>query len=218
MLKNLELTQEMLDYITNNTNELHPIQKEILKYNKTLGDLQRMQISETQANFLQLIIKITNAKNCLEIGTFTGFSALTMALALPDDGLVTTLDKDQKIINTAINFFKKGNLDKKILPIVAPALDTLKKMVKDNKIFDLIFIDADKGNYINYFNTSLHLIKSGSIVIVDNVLWHGDAYNKNKNDKQTNTIREFNSYVKNDKRVEKFIIPLGDGLMVCRKL
>ncbi len=218
MLKNLELTQEMLDYITNNTNELHPIQKEILKYNKTLGDLQRMQISETQANFLQLIIKITNAKNCLEIGTFTGFSALTMALALPNDGLVTTLDKDQKIINTAINFFKKGNLDKKILPIVAPALDTLKKMIKDNKIFDLIFIDADKGNYINYFNSSLDLIKSGSIVIVDNVLWHGDAYNKNKNDKQTNTIREFNSYVKNDKRVEKFIIPLGDGLMVCRKL
>jgi len=218
MLKNLELTQEMLDYITNNTNELHPIQKEILKYNKTLGDLQRMQISETQANFLQLIIKITNAKNCLEIGTFTGFSALTMALALPDDGLVTTLDKDQKIINTAINFFKKGNLDKKILPIVAPALDTLKKMVKDNKIFDLIFIDADKGNYINYFNSSLDLIKSRSIVIVDNVLWHGKAYNKNKNDKQTNTIREFNSYIKNDKRVEKFIIPLGDGLMVCRKL
>jgi len=218
MLKNLELTQEMLDYITNNTNELHPIQKEILKYNKTLGDLQRMQISETQANFLQLIIKISNAKNCLEIGTFTGFSALTMALALPDDGLVTTLDKDQKIINTAINFFKKGNLDKKILPIVAPALDTLKKMVKDNKIFDLIFIDADKGNYINYFNSSLDLIKSRSIVIVDNVLWHGKAYNKNKNDKQTNTIREFNSYIKNDKRVEKFIIPLGDGLMVCRKL
>ena len=218
MLKNLELTQEMLDYITNNTNELHPIQKEILKYNKTLGDLQRMQISETQANFLQLIIKITNIKNCLEIGTFTGFSALTMALALPDDGLVITLDKDQKIINTAINFFKKGNLDKKILPIVAPALDTLKKMVKDNKIFDLIFIDADKGNYINYFNSSLDLIKSGSVVIIDNVLWHGDAYNKNKNDKQTNTIREFNSYVKGDRRVEKFIIPLGDGLMVCRKL
>ena len=194
MLKNLELTQKMLDYIINNTNELHPIQKEILKYNKTLGDLQRMQISETQANFLQLIIKITNAKNCLEIGTFTGFSALTMALAIPNDGQVITLDKDKKIVDIAINFFKKGNLEKKILPIVAPALDTLKIMVKDNKIFDLIFIDADKGNYINYFNSSLDLIKSGSVVIIDNVLWHGDAYNKNKNDKQTNTIREFNSY------------------------
>jgi len=218
MLKNLELTQKMLDYIINNTNELHPIQKEILKYNKTLGHLQRMQISETQANFLRLIIKITNVKKCLEIGTFTGFSALSMALALPDDGLVITLDKDKKITDKAMSFFKKGNIDKKILPIVAPALDTLKKMVKDNKVFDLIFIDADKGNYINYFNCSLDLIKSGSVVIIDNVLWHGDVYNKNKNDKQTNTIREFNSYVKNDRRVEKFIIPLGDGLMVCRKL
>jgi len=218
MLKNLELTQEMLDYITNNTNELHPVQKEILKYNKTLGGLQRMQISETQANFLQLLIKITNVKNCLEIGTFTGFSALSMALALPDDGQVITLDKDEKIIDKAMNFFKKGKLDKKILPIVAPALDTLKKMICDNKVFDLIFIDADKGNYINYFNSSLDLIKSGSVVIIDNVLWRGDAYNKNKNDKQTNTIREFNSYVKGDRRVEKFIIPLGDGLMVCRKL
>jgi len=218
MFKNLELTQEMLDYIANNTNELHPAQKEILKYNKTLGELQRMQISEAQANFLQLIIKIANVKNCLEIGTFTGFSALSMAIALPEDGLVITLEKDKKIINTAINFFKKGNVDKKILPIVAPALDTLKKMINDKKIFDLIFIDADKGNYINYFNSSLDLIKSGSIVIIDNVLWHGDAYDINKNDKQTNTIREFNSYVKNDKRVEKFIIPLGDGLMVCRKL
>jgi len=218
MLKNLELTQEMLDYIKNNTNELHPIQKEILKYNKTLGHLQRMQISETQANFLQLLIKITNAKNCLEIGTFTGFSALSMALALPDDGQIITLDNDKKIIDKAMNFFKKGSLDKKILPIVAPALDTLKKMIHNNKIFDLIFIDADKGNYINYFNSSLDLIESGSVVIIDNVLWHGDAYNKNKNDKQTNTIREFNSYVKSDRRVEKFIIPLGDGLMVCRKL
>jgi len=218
MFKNLELTQEMLDYIANNTNELHPAQKEILKYNKTLGELQRMQISETQANFLQLIIKIANVKNCLEVGTFTGFSALSMALALPDDGLLVTLDKDKRIIDTATNFFKKANLDKKILPIVAPALDTLKKMIKDKKIFDLIFIDADKGNYINYFNSSLDLIKSGSIVIIDNVLWHGDAYDNNKNDKQTHIIREFNSYVKSDKRVEKFIIPLGDGLTVCRKL
>ena len=112
------------------------------------------------------------------------------------------------------------SLDLIIVDVNMPGLDGLSmlKMLKDNKIFDLIFIDADKGNYINYFNCSLDLIKSGSVVIVDNVLWHGDTYNKNKNDKQTNTIREFNSYVKNDKRVEKFIIPLGDGLMVCRKL
>ena len=218
MFKNLELTQKMLDYIKTSTYEHHPIQKEIIKHNKSLGDLQRMQISETQANFLQLIIKITKAKSCLEIGTFTGFSALTMALALPDDGLVTTIDKDKKIVDIATNFFKKANLDKKIFSITGSALDVLKKMIIDKNFFDLIFIDADKTNYINYFNNSLDLAKSDSIIIIDNVLWHGDVYDKKKNDKQTITIREFNSYVKNDKRVEKFIIPLGDGLMVCRKL
>ena len=218
MLKNLELTQELLDYVYNNTNELHSVQKEILKYNQSLGELQRMQISETQAHFLQLIIKISNVKRCLEIGTFTGFSSITMALALPEEGKVITLDNDNKIIKIAKNFIVKANLDKKILPIVSPALDILKKMIKDKEIFDLIFIDADKGNYINYFNYSLELIKGGGIIIIDNVFWHGDAYNENKNDKKTNTIREFNSYVKNDKRVEKFIIPLGDGLTVCRKL
>ena len=91
-------------------------------------------------------------------------------------------------------------------------------MRKDNKIFDLVFIDADKGNYINYFNHSLNLIKKDGIIVIDNVFWHGNVYNKNNNDKKTNTIREFNSYVKSDKRVEKFIIPLGDGLTICRKL
>ena len=91
-------------------------------------------------------------------------------------------------------------------------------MSKEKKVFDFVFIDADKGNYINYFNYSLNLIKIGGIIIIDNIFWRGDVYNENKNDKKTNTIREFNSYVKNDKRVEKFIIPLGDGLTVCRKL
>ena len=218
MLKNIEVTQDLLDYINNHTEPLHQIQKDILLHNKNIGDIQRMQISETQAHFLQLIIKINNVKNCLEIGTFTGFSTATMALALPDKGQLISLDHDEKITQIANNFFKKANLDKKIKIIVAPALDTLKKITKEKKIFDLIFIDADKGNYVNYFNHSLDLINKGGIIIIDNVFWHGDVHNKNKNDKKTNTIREFNSYVKNDKRVEKFIIPLGDGLTVCRKL
>ena len=218
MLKNIEVTQELLDYVYNNTNELHQVQKDILEYNNGIGEMQRMQISETQAHFLQLIIKINSVKKCLEIGTFTGFSAATMALALPDDGKIISLDHDEKITQIANSFFKKANLDKKIVTIVAPALDTLSKMSKEKQVFDLIFIDADKGNYVNYFNHSLGLIKIGGILIIDNVFWHGDVYNQNKNDKKTNTIREFNSYVKNDKRVQKFIMPLGDGLTVCRKL
>ena len=218
MLKNIEVTQDLLDYIYKHTKPLHHVQKDILIHNKNLGEVQRMQIAETQAHFLQLIIKINNVKNCLEIGTFTGFSALSMALALPDDGKVITLDHDEKIIKIAKNFFKKADLERKIETIVAPATDSLKKIALVKQKFDLIFIDADKGNYINYYESCLDLTSKRSLIIFDNVLWHGDVYKKSVTDKQTNIMRDFNKFIKDDKRIEKFILPIGDGLTVCRKL
>ena len=218
MLKNIEVTQELLDYIYDHTQPLHPVQRDILNHNKTLGDIQRMQISEVQGHFLQLIIKINNVKNCLEIGTFTGFSSLTMALALPNGGKLTTLDHDKKIVHVAKDFFKKGNLDNKIEIIISPALETLKKFSQEGKKFDLIFIDADKGNYKNYYELSLNLINEKALIIFDNVLWHGEVFKKNVTDEQTNIMREFNKYIKDDKRVEKIILPLGDGLTICRKI
>ena len=218
MLKNIEVTQDLLDYIYNHTKPLHDVQKDILLHNKNLGDLQRMQIAETQASLLQLLIKINNVKNCLEIGTFTGFSALSMALALPDGGKLTTLDHDAKIVKIARNFFRKGNLENKIETIVAPALDSLQKIIQDKKKFDLIFIDADKGNYIKYYELCLGLINKRALIIFDNVLWHGDVYKESIIDKQTNIMRDFNKFIKNDKRIEKFILPIGDGFTVCRKL
>ena len=218
MLKNIEVTQDLLDYIYNHTQPLHSVQKDIIAHNKTLGDTQRLQISEVQGQFLQLMIKINNVKNCLEIGTFTGFSTLTMALALPNGGKITTLDHDEKIVHIAKNFFKKGNLDNKIETVISPALETLKKFLEEGKKFDLIFIDADKGNYKNYYDLSLNLINAKALIIFDNVLWHGDVYKKTVTDKQTNIMREFNKYIKNDNRVEKVILPLGDGLTICRKV
>ena len=218
MLKNIEVTQDLLDYIYEHTQPLHPVQRDILNHNKTLGDIQRMQISETQGHFLQLIIKINNVKNCLEVGTFTGFSSLTMALALPNGGKLTTLDHDKKIVHVAKDFFKKGNLDNKIEIIISPALETLKKFSQEGKKFDLIFIDADKGNYKNYYELSLNLINEKALIIFDNVLWHGEVFKKNVTDEQTNIMREFNKYIKDDNRVEKIILPLGDGLTICRKL
>ncbi len=218
MLKNIEVTQDLLDYIYNHTQPLHQTQKDILTHNKTLGDIQRMQISEVQGHFLQLIIKINNVKNCLEIGTFTGFSAITMALALPNGGKVTTLDYDEKIVHIARNFFKEGNLDNKIETVISPALETLKKFSQERRKFDLIFIDADKGNYKNYYELCLNLINKKALIIFDNVLWHGDVFKKNVTDKQTNIMREFNKYIKDDNRVEKIILPIGDGLTICRKL
>jgi len=216
MLKNIEVTQDLLDYIYNHTHPLHPVQKDILAHNKTLGDIQRMQISEIQGHFLQLIIKINSVKSCLEIGTFTGFSTLTMALALPKGGKIITLDHDEKIVHVAKNFFKKGKLENKIETVISPALDTLKKFLQEGKKFDLVFIDADKGNYKNYYDLSLNLINAKALIIFDNVLWHGDVYKKVATDKQTNIMREFNRYIKNDNRVEKVILPLGDGLTNCR--
>jgi len=218
MLKNIEVTQDLLDYIYDHSQPLHPVQKDILNHNKTLGDIQRMQISEVQGHFLQLIIKINNVKNCLEIGTFTGFSSLTMALALPNGGKLTTLDHDKKIVHVAKDFFKKGNLDNKIEIVISPALETLKRFSQEGKKFDLIFIDADKGNYKNYYELSLNLINEKALIIFDNVLWHGEVFKKNVTDEQTITMIEFNKYIKDDNRVEKIILPLGDGLTICRKI
>ena len=218
MFKNIEVTQDLLDYIYNHTKSLNKIQRDILEHNRNLGNMQRLQISETQASFLQLIIKINNVKNCLEIGTFTGFSSISIALALPPEGKITTLDHDKKVAKVAKNFFKKGNLEKKIEIIIGPALNILRKMINENKGFDLIFIDADKGNYKNYYELCLNLMNKNALMIFDNVLWRGDVYKNSINDKHTNIIRDFNKYIMNDKRIEKFILPLGDGLTICRKI
>ena len=216
MGKNLEITEKLEKYINNLSLKLNPIQQEIINYNNTLGDVKRMQVATSQCHFLHLIIKTSNIKNVLEIGTFTGLSALSIALALPDDGKLIALDKDKETNKIAVSFFKKANLNNKIQTIVKPALDSLEEL-KNNK-FDMVFIDADKMNYKEYYERSLKLINKGGLIIIDNVLWHGEVADENNLDKYTVNIREFNSYVSNDNRVEQIIVPLGDGMTVCRVL
>jgi len=218
MGKNLEINSELEKYIEDLSYNLHPIQQEIIKYNYRLGDIKRMQISVSQCHFLHLIIKVSKIKSVLEIGTFTGLSTLSIALALPDNGNLIALDRNESTNSVAMDFFKKANQEKKIKTIIKPALDSLNELKKNNKIFDMVFIDADKENYKNYYDDSLDLINKDGLIIVDNVLWHGEVVDKTKNDKLTNAIRDFNFYVKNDKKTEQIILPLGDGFMVCRKL
>ena len=218
MTKNIIIDERLENYISDNTYSLHSIQKEIIEYNKTLGDLKRMQVSVTQAYFFQLMIKLNNIKNILEIGTFTGYSALAMGLSLPIDGTVTCLDIDKEKSKKAEYYFRKANLENKIKIIIAPALESMNELIKQKKIFDLIFIDADKENYKNYFNLSLELLNENGLMIIDNVLWKGAVSNSDNNEKLTKVIREFNLYVRKDDRVEKTILPLGDGVTVCRKL
>ena len=216
MGKNLEITEKLEKYINNFSLKLNPIQQEIIDYNNTLGDVKRMQVATSQCHFLHLIIKISNTKNVLEIGTFTGLSALSIALALPDDGKLTALDKDKETNKMAVNFFKKAKQDNKIQTIVKPALDSLEEL--KNQKFDMVFIDADKMNYKEYYERSLSLLNKGGLIIVDNVLWHGEVADEDNLDKFTLNIRDFNTYVANDKRVEQIIVPLGDGMTVCRVL
>ena len=216
MGKNLEITEKLEKYINNFSLKLNPIQQEIIDYNNTLGDVKRMQVATSQCHLLHLIIKISNIKTVLEIGTFTGLSALSIALALPDDGKLVALDKDEGTNKIALDFFKKANQDNKIQTIVKPALDSLDEL--KNSKFDMVFIDADKMNYKEYYERSLNLINKGGLIIVDNVLWHGEVADDDNLDKYTINIRDFNTYVANDKRVEQIIVPLGDGMTVCRVL
>jgi predicted O-methyltransferase YrrM len=213
---NLDITEKLQNYINDFGLNLHPVQQEIIDYNKTLGDIKRMQIDPTQCHFLHLIIKISNIKNVLEIGTFTGLSTLSISLALPDEGKIIALDKNQETNKIALDFFKKANQDHKIQTITKPALESLKEL-KNNK-FDMVFIDADKMNYKEYYEKSLELLSKGGLVIIDNVLWHGEVVDEKNNDKFNINIREFNKFVSEDKRVEQIIIPLGDGMTVCRVL
>ena len=218
MTKSIIINQNLENYISNNSVDLHPVQKEIIEHNNRLGDIKRMQISVTQGYFMQFIIKNNKIKKILEIGTFTGYSALTMALVIDDDGNITCLDKNKETSNIAINFFKKAKVDNKINLICDNASNILRKLVKKNNTFDLIFIDADKENYINYYEFAYNLISKNGLIIIDNVLWKGQVTDLSKNDKLTNIIREFNAHIKNDIRIEKTILPIGDGITICKKL
>ena len=213
---NLDITEKLQNYINDFGLKLHPVQQEIIDYNKTLGDIKRMQVDPTQCHFLHLMIKVSNIKNVLEIGTFTGLSALSISLALPDDGKLIALDKNEETNKIALNFFKKANQDYKIQTIINPALKTLEEL--RNKKFDMVFIDADKMSYKEYYEKSLGLINRGGLIIIDNVLWHGEVADEKNNDKFTVNIKKFNKFVSEDERVEQIIIPLGDGMTVCRVL
>ena len=213
---NLNITEKLQNYINDFGLKLNPVQQEIINYNKTLGEIKRMQVDPNQCHFLHLMIKISNIKNVLEIGTFTGLSALSISLALPDDGRLIALDKNEETNKIALNFFKKAKQDHKIQTIINPALETLDKLT--NQKFDMVFIDADKMNYKKYYEKSLGLIKQGGLIIIDNVLWHGEVADKENNEKFTKIIRDFNTYVKKDKRTEQVILPIGDGLTICSKL
>ena len=173
-----------------------------------------MQIGADQGQFMAMLVKLVGAKRCLEIGTYTGYSALAVALALPEDGTIVCCDVSEEWTAVGKPFWKKAGVDKKIDLRIAPALETLKKLEGP---FDFVFIDADKPNYVNYYERCLELARRGGLIAVDNVLWSGEVANDKTRDELTVALRKFNDHVRQDERVELAMLPIGDGVTLALK-
>ena len=182
-----------------------------------LGSVSQMQIAKEQGQFLEIITKISNANSCLEIGRFTGMSTLFIARGLSEKGKIISIDNSDEFLSLAKKYWDLDNVSAKIESIIGDGVEVMQSMIDRQHSFDLIFIDADKNNYPNYYELSLNLIPSNGIIIIDNMLWHGDVANENKNDSQTNTIRDLNLKIQKDNRVEFSLLPLSDGLSFIRK-
>ena len=178
-----------------------------------------MQISPEQGQFMALLIKLIGARRCLEVGTFTGYSSLAVALALPDDGRILACDIDEDFTAVARRYWHEAGVAEKIDLRLAPALETLQAEIEAGAAgtYDFAFIDADKENYAGYFEACLTLLRRGGLMAVDNVLWSGKPAQPDADDELTEAIRAFNAQLHVDERVDISLLPLGDGLTLARK-
>jgi len=173
-----------------------------------------MQIGADQGQFMALLVQAIDARNCLEIGTYTGYSALAVALALPKDGRIVCCDISEEWTAVGKPFWKKAGVEKKIDLRIGPALETLKKLKGP---FDFVFIDADKGNYDNYYEACLPMVRRGGIIAVDNTLWSGWVADSARQDDDTLALRAFNDKLHRDERVALSLLSLGDGVTLALK-
>jgi caffeoyl-CoA O-methyltransferase len=177
-----------------------------------------MQISPEQGQLLALLIRLMGAKRALEVGVFTGYSSLAVAMALPSDGHLLACDISRSFTNTARRYWQQAGVEQKVDLRIAPALETLDQLVQSGvEPFDFAFIDADKGNYQNYYDRVMQLVRSGGLIVVDNTLWSARVADPNDQDKITRTLRQFNQVVVQDERVDVLILPIGDGLTLAYK-
>jgi caffeoyl-CoA O-methyltransferase len=182
--------------------------------------MARMQIGPEQGQFMQLLVRLMGARRCLEIGVFTGYSSLAVALALPGDGRIVACDISEKWTAIARRYWSAAGMADKIDLKLGPALRTLEQLVQSGAAgsFDFAFIDADKANYQAYFERALTLVRTGGLIAVDNTLWQGAVADPGVRDEDTEAIRAFNLQLKEDQRVLQSLVPIGDGLTLALKL
>ncbi len=216
--KTLQLNDSLYDYLLSVSLHENSFLKALRDETNQL-QMSIMQISPDQGQFMALLVKLMGVKKIIEIGTFTGYSALAMAQALPDDGELYACDISEEWTNLAKKYWQQASVDKKIKLHLAPAEETLKKLLKNSAAasFDMAFIDADKQNQWMYFEYCLELLRPGGVILVDNVLWNGSVIDIADESADTNAIRQFNQKIYQDERIEISMIPVADGITLARK-
>lgn len=214
----INLNPELYNYLLSISLREDPVLAQLREEMKT-HPVGRMQISPEQGQFMALLLKLMGAQRVLEIGVFTGYSSTVMALSLPDNGLLVGCDISETDTDIARKYWRMAGVEDKIELFVAPALDTLDHLIEEGQeeTFDFCFIDADKSNYLNYYQRCLILLRRGGLVAIDNVLWYGRVADETIDDNRTNKIREFNRFLRKDNRIDLSLIPIGDGLTLARK-
>jgi predicted O-methyltransferase YrrM len=213
----LPLSVELLRYAAEHGSRETAVQKRLRAETSKLP-MGQMQIGADQGAFMQLLIRLIGARRCVEIGTFTGYSALSVAMALPPNGRIVCCDVSEEWTAIARRYWTEAGVRKKIDLRLAPALRTLDELLaKGNGKYDFAFIDADKANYRNYFERCLKLVRKGGLIALDNTLWGGQVLNADAADEDTRAIQAFNRKLRTDRRVEIAMLTIGDGLTLALK-
>ena len=216
--RTLNLDDSLYHYLLDVSLRETPLLKRLRDETQALP-MARWQVAPEQGQFLALLVKLTGARRLLEIGTFTGYSALCMAAALPDDGSMICCDIPGDYNATACRYWREAGLAERIDLGLAPALETLAELERQGQggQFDLVFIDADKANYPTYLEHALRLLRVGGLAVFDNTLWSGRVLEEHPQSADTRAIQALNRALKDDSRVDLSMLPLGDGLTLCRK-
>jgi caffeoyl-CoA O-methyltransferase len=211
------LSDELHAYLLDHAPPLDDVQRSLIDATVALGGVSGMQISPDQGALLALLVRLTGARRAIEVGTFTGYSALCVARALPDDGTLLCCDVSDEWTAIGRDHWERAGIDHKIDLRIAPALDTLRGLPADAN-FDFAFVDADKPNYTAYVDEIVPRLRSNGLLLIDNVLWSGAVVDPHANDESTLAIRAVNDHVAQRTDLESVILPVADGLTVARKI
>ncbi len=216
--RTLSLTPELYRYLLEVSLRETPLQAELRRYTAAMPEA-RMQIAPEQGQFMALLVELMGARRCLEVGVFTGYSALAVALALPPEGRLVACDVSEEWTAVARSYWERAGVAQRIDLRLAPAVQTLDGLLAAGEAgcFDFAFIDADKGGYVDYYERVLALLRPGGVVAVDNVLWNGSVADPADQAPDTVAIRAFNRRLHDDERVSLSLVPIGDGLTLARK-